>query len=519
MEGSGYYYGRRRGIRVSRRLYKAGKSKLRERRKFPPKKFGRAFIPRGSELSLGLFGPDEAGASELQKTNRKNAFFRGKGGYSVGKFVGDVRKLLGNKVINAANNRLVSAISGTGLYGGQGSYEVNSNQLVSGGRGAPVTHATNDETDTIIFSDCEYVQDIYAPTIASGSSSYQSQTIPCNPGLPAFAPNLSQLACNYTEYEILQLIYELRPTVSESNVNNGLTGMAMMVYNYNPNDDPYDNKEDVMQAHGSVSGKITEGLRCGVECDARKTNRTKFFVRNGPVPFGRDNDEYDMGVLTIATNNIPSAFSNLQIFELWVYYTVKLRKRKAGAMRLLNQQADIFACSGDVAFGSLFNTQFITGLNGVGFSQQNNIGGALYSNAAQYLQYTFPASFNGNVEILLGVEGTGFTYGASAATVGVFGTSTLVLDQYAASATSGDSPQAVSTNGSSGLLTVIIHLKVRSAVGGTNNGFSITTGFTAGNITQWEIRIREMSTLHWTNKNKPQPLLLNLQDLTTIINP
>jgi len=302
---------------------------------------------------------------------------------------------------------------GKGLYGSQqigggGAYKMNSaknssNQLIAGGRQAPRTLAKNDETDTIILSDCEFVKDIFAPSILSGSSSFASQLVGVNPGLAGFAPNLSQIACNYTEYELQQLVFELRPVISENNVNDGQSGIAMMVFNYNSNDDPFDNKEDVMQAHGSVSGRIVQPITCGVECDPRKTNKTKFFTRTGPVPYLKDNDEYDMGVLTIATNNIPVNFSNKQIYELWVHYKCLLRKRKAGAMRLNNQQRDIFVCSGDVlAASALYKsssaTQFVGGASGVLASQQNNLFCLLspYTSGA-YLNSTSCSEFTFNI--------------------------------------------------------------------------------------------------------------------------
>lgn len=394
------------------------------------------------------------------------------------------------------------------MYGGQGDY--TDNALIAGGRDSQAVHAANDETDAIVISDCEYVKDIFAPVIASGSSSFASQTVPCNPGLQAFAPSISQLAINFTEYEILQLVYELRPVISESNVNNGLTGIAMMVYNYNPNDDPYDNKEDVMQAHGSVSGKITDMLRCGVECDPTKTNRTKFFIRGGPVPYGRDNDEYDMGVLTIATNNIPAAFSNQQLYEMWCSYTIRLRKRKPGALRLLNQQRDLFVCSGDVAFGSLFSSQFVGGVNGVCASQQNNIGGSVSSTVAQTLVYTLPADFNGFLTLGLYLEGTGIA-GTGGLNVTYTGNVVAVSDMYAAG-TAGDAPANQFNQGSATGFYIELHVKVRSATGGVNNAISVNPVYTAGTFTQWQLDVRELTTAHWQSRSVNRPLLINVTD-------
>jgi len=201
--------------------------------------------------------------------------------------------------------------------------------------------------------------------------------------LSNFAPNLSQMAVNFSEYEVHQLVFELRPVISENNVNNGQSGIGMLVFDYDNSDYQYDGKEEVMNNFGSASGRITETIKCGVECDPAQSRRTEFKIRTSPIRSGQTIDEYDKGILTIATNNIPSEFSNQQIFELWVYYTVDLRKRKAGALKVANQQTDLFAIANIVDmpysadlldFGSklLYKDSILSNL---AVGQQNNIGG------------------------------------------------------------------------------------------------------------------------------------------------
>jgi Viral coat protein (S domain) len=469
------------------------------------------------------YGETWATATEAQRAARKenafygNGLYGGQGKYTFGDFTRGVRrgiKMIPAPIKNMLKEKAIEAISGMGLYGGQGAYQ--SNSLMAGGRMAPITIAANDETDTLTLTDQEFVADIYAPTIASGSSGFNSQTFAVNPGIQAFAPNLSQIACNYTEYTIKQLVYELRPVINESNVNNGLTGIGMMVFNYNPNDDPYDNKEDVLQAHGSVSGKITDAITCGVECSPAKTNKNNFFIRNGPVPYGKDNDEYDCGVMTIATNNIPAAFSNLQIFELHVYYTVELRKRRAGALRLVNQQRDLFVCSGDITYnGGLFTGQFVSGIGGVCLSQQNSIGGQL-TPVVGGLLYTLPAAMNGNFEIILAMEGTGFTF-TGTPNLTVAGNVVSIADLYAGGNTATDTPASSSVSQSSTNVILIWHVKARSATGGVNNSAQVVMNFNGGTISQWQFTVQELTTMHWTSRSKVTPILLNSIDQSVIV--
>lgn len=425
-----------------------------------------------------------------------------------------IKDMIKNKAIEAISGLGSYSMNGQGLYGGQGKYVTN--QLIEGGRAAPRTFAANDETDEITVSDNEYVADIFAPTIAVGtaSSSFAQQSFPLNPGIPLFAPNLSQLAINFTEYELIQCVYELKPVINESNVNNGLTGIALMVFNYNPNDDPYDNKEDVMQAHGSVSSKITDNIVCGVECDPKKTNRTKFFVRSGPVPYQKDADEYDPGVLVIATNNIPQAFSNLQIFELWVSYKVKLRKRKGGALRLLNQSRDVYVCVGNVNGDKIFSDQVAAvGATGIGASQQNSVGTALTTTATGSLTVTFPAALSGNYEIIFTSAGTLFTNTAgNSFNLTTTGNISAISDLYGTD-TPGNFIGAFSSTG----LTNVSHFKVRSATGGVNNTIVFKPNLAStAQVANWQLIVQEITNANWTNRTTPKPLLLNIYDTTVI---
>ena len=507
-------YARRSSRRVARRPLR-----------FPSSTYGKLYLPRGTEFGLNRYGATAALASGDQLLQRRADGWTGQGRYSSRRSIaaGFGRFAKGALAAAPAAIAAFQQMQGQGLYTGQGEYseDTSMNALIDGGRPPPSSVAQNDETDTITFSDCEFVRDIFAPTIPSGSSTFEPETIEVNPGLGSALPNLSQMAVNYTEYEILQCVYELRPVISENNVNNGQSGIAMMVFNYNPNEDPYDNKEDIMQAHGSVSGRITERIVCGVECDPSKTNKTKFFIRNGPVPVGKDNDEYDFGALTIATNNIPATFSNTQIFELWCSYTVKLRKRKAGALRLLNQQRDLFALVGDFTSATYIgnNTQ-IGGSTGWLKGQQNNIGVKLTQNPGDAgLTFIFPAQLSGIFDVSLVFESGGGIQLPTIAIVAptVLGNCTLLYDMVTGMSPSSDSPAAWLYTGSTTALTNFavfkVRVKVRSATGGSNNVLAL--GFVAsatGTIGAVSVDITEFSPLQFTSRVNPKAVMLNIKD-------
>jgi hypothetical protein len=410
----------------------------------------------------------------------------------------------------------IKGFSGGGMYGGQGEY--HSNALVEGGASSMTVHGQSDETDSITLTNREYVKDIYAPFIAAttnknSSSGFGSETIQINPGLAEFAPKLAAIAANYQQYELLQLVFEIKPLITESNVNNGITGSIMMVFNYDANSDPYDNKEDVMQSSGAVSGRIVDNLTCGVECDTGKTKDTEYYVRTCPVPFGRDADEFDHGNLCIATNGIPEVLSNATIAELYVYYTVELRHFKPGTVRLNGQQRDLYTLSGAAS-----NTRTELQTPGLHFdnfevvkAQQSNLGTQLSRVAGNDRSYLvkFPASFNGFVEIRISTEGTSLVATNPSTVIG--GTQiTQVKDMYGGGAV-GDAPSGEIFYAGTTSNVYIGRFKVRAATSGTDNTITITgAGVGGGTVTQWALEINELSQNFWQSRGNPVPVFQNI---------
>lgn len=502
------------------------------RRAHPASEFGRAYMRRGTPEGIAEFGETWKKANAEQRLNRQLSGWTGRGKYAsfgkslramsgYAKTLGKVARTVGKTAVEGAKNYAAarSALTGGGLYGGQGKYDQVYNQLMdaSDDKGAIVT-GSNDETDSITITDREFVKKVYAPAITQATapainySSFAQETLNVNPGLQSFAPNLSQIALNFGEVEFHQLVFELRPVVEPSVAGNGNVGSAMMVFNYNPNEDPYDNSDDILQSHGSVSSKITDGLTCGVECDPSKTNKTKFFIRNGPVPYQKDADEYDIGVLTIATEGIPQQYSNSSIFELHVYYKVTLRKRKAGAIKLMNEQMDMFIATGSIASSSLFSGQFITGNGGVLASYYNSIGGRLTAPAVRTLLYTFPASYQGLVRVRLWLEGASSAF--TGVTRDLFGNISAVNDMYGPNL-AGDvrSPESFvemySTDGAYYETT----LRVRNSTAGVDNSVRLLiASSTASTVQSWTLTVYEHTANHWTSRTNPQGVFVNVTD-------
>lgn len=277
--------------------------------------------------------------------------------YSIGKLFRNIVGKSGRKIRNALTDSIVSGIqnpqgaglyTGMGLYSGQGRYSRKKgrpirryksrrpytsrkrrwgNSLIarSGGKANATVTSVANETGDVIITHKEYLGDVYGPTEAFNVLSFQ-----LNPGIESSFPWLSQIAANYEEYQFNQLVFSYRSTVTDiGNSTTGQCGTAIMATNYNPDEKPFYDKGQMLEYSHAMSCKTTESMDHGVECDPRKKNLTRLFVRSGPPSGTSENlKDYDTGKFQLAIANSPSAYANQSLGELWVYYSVLLSKPK-----------------------------------------------------------------------------------------------------------------------------------------------------------------------------------------------
>lgn len=256
--------------------------------------------------------------------------FRGRGAYlgDLGAIAGGmVGGSLGAKMGGALGNlagRRMGVSSGRSMaaskfdWAGRGAYV--GNQLINPTGPSKKIAVSGDETNDLIFSHREYLQDI-TPT-SNGFQTQYFQVI--NPGLAAAFPFLSQIAQYYEEYEFIQLIYEVQSMITDG--NNNSAGNIIGCVQYNPMNIAFNSKQTMENYEHAISSKVTDHLFIGVECDPDKRSGSPAeYVRTGPVPSGQDAKTYDQAVVQIATNN---ATTGLNIGELWCHYKIRLSKCK-----------------------------------------------------------------------------------------------------------------------------------------------------------------------------------------------
>lgn len=428
---------------------------------------GAARIERGTPISLDMFGPSYAMASDAQKSMRKSTGFTGRGKYTFGSFLRDVESI-GRRAERTADRALskgipklvgtVKALSGRGLYSGRGMYSKNA--LIQGG--APTMKYSTGAADNqeVLLTHCEYLQDVYGPADAS----FTNNQLDLNPGILENFPFLGQIASNYEEYEFIQLVFHFKSTVDASISSTGTTGTLIMATNYNADAPAFLSKEAMMQYHGANNTRLDKDMDHGVECDPSKNAGTAIrYTRLMPVVDGQQKKEFDLGKFQWAIVNIPSQFQNQQVGELWVSYQVKLSKPKLAVSLGRTIAEDRFISNGGESTTSILGTNLLK-------LAQNNIGVKLteFTPAAGLVNVvvTFPNFLTGRFEVQLRKYADGMGTGAHT----VAGNVSFVSDLWTGASYNNGT---VNFGDAGSSACIICHVDVRPATAGVDNTLTI----------------------------------------------
>lgn len=431
--------------------------------------------------------------------------YTGHGGYNFG------RAFLGKNNQALLRAGAIKAIQGMGMYTGHGAYSVGNN-LVSGteeSNSVPMFSGTGNETGDIVITHREYLTDIFGPT-----TSFNVQSYPINPGLDQTFPWLSQIACNYEEYEFSQLLFEYRSTTTDiGSTTNGQCGTVIMATNYNAASLPFSDKATMMEYAHAMSVKTTENMVHGVECDPNKLGGSfRKYVRTGPinyVPGGtlyQDLKTYDHSLFQYALANSPTGFQNQVIGELWVYYTVRLSKPRLFVTLGKEIDVDQYCTPSTVPLGATATGALMFPTTQVIYTGSGNSIGTVLSwdGARQNMFVTFPAAFTGAVEIRTLLKCiTAPVGGAQPAMQPSINSGNIVdiNDMYTANGNPINFYAGTNMTTSSEDSVFISHYYIRSATGGINNVIKIAGNGNLANTAQvqWYLTISRYNSLGITN--------------------
>jgi hypothetical protein len=301
-----------------------------------------------------------------------------------------------DKKVNKINNKLSgsgSYTTGRGRYmTGRGMYSTEpsgvSNALVNGDSHSRVaaTNGRRDENGTIVMTRSEFI----SPINAKGSQAYSVTTYSINPGLQGVFNWLSQIAQNYSEYQLMQLVFVYKPVVSAMSVSSvGSLGTVVMAHNPNAGEAGYSSFDQIINVNTAVEGNIAQRITCGVECDPRKSNSEDLYIRTGVVPAGQDIKTYDHGKLNIGLFGIPTDYiAGTQIGLLFAEYSVMLSKPRIWAAIGNAINTDVFCSGGGETLALPFGTV-------ISRNQNNTLGGTMTK--VTMSDYIFPDNYEGTV--------------------------------------------------------------------------------------------------------------------------
>lgn len=362
---------------------------------YPASQYGIRYQARDA-TSYERYGPTKRLASPAQQQQRIADAYFGRGKYGLRRTFGSFAKK--NNLAQRAFDMGVSKLEGAGMYSGQGSYEGGAtNDLITGGdvSSIPQFASGSDETGTLTVQHREYIRDVYGNP---AGEDFLNQSLSLNPGLEATFPWLSQVAQNFEEYEFDQLIFTYRSTIADVSSANGQVGTVMATTNYNANEPAFSNKSQMMGYAHTMSEKTTNALLHGVECDPNKlSGNSGKYVRSQGIDPHQDIKTYDHGKFQLAISNTPSSIADNTIGELWVSYTVRLRKPKYYTKEGFGISKDIFRNVGGMSTG--YDTTVLGLFNGAPLKGVHNSIGCSVSSEELQTVITFPSHYAGNLEI------------------------------------------------------------------------------------------------------------------------
>jgi len=343
---------------------------------------------RGSEFSVKRYGHTMQSATPEQRYNRKVDGFKGRGdyrsllaagsrglGYGIGSY-------FGNGQIGADWGARFSKWAGWGRYRrrrknfrGRGDYagDAGGNQIMGGSLDTPITvNGSDDLSGDVYLSHREFLGNVTAlGTGTTTPSAFNLVSYPLNVGLEPTFPWLSQIAQNFTLYELIGCIFEYKPTSGELGSASNALGKVVMATQYDPDAPAFTSTVQMENYDYSNACKPSEHMMHGVETASKQKATNMMYVRTGPS--SKDKVFTDYGVFQIATEGLPvntTAGTIVNVGELWVTYRVKLsRALLYGSLLNLNVGTDTFLASAGATLitdntASLVNTSY-SGIYGV----------------------------------------------------------------------------------------------------------------------------------------------------------
>jgi hypothetical protein len=252
-----------------------------------------------------------------------------KAGSKVG---GGLGSALGGVFGSPAAGARIGSLLGGGLgqafseLVGMGDYRVKSNSIFDGGgtipAGEPVPNFGSKGFGVVIVHR-EYVGDVSVP---ASPADFNLTAYRINPANVFLFPWLSSLARLYTQYRILGMVVEYRPTTGNSSVS-GALGSVVMATEYDVDKANFPDKRHMLNSEYATSGNPSQHQVHSIECDPEATASELYYTRDANTVSStvEESRGYDLGILQLATQGLPGTEGD-SLGEIYVNYHVELLK-------------------------------------------------------------------------------------------------------------------------------------------------------------------------------------------------
>lgn len=155
------------------------------------------------------------------------------------------------------------------------------------------------------------------------SAGFSVRRFVISPTDPIVFPWLNSIANLFMKYKVLGAAIEYVPTsanaVSGGNPAMGSVSLAVQYDEYAPSPTLL---QQMLNWQGSVTGRPTDNLVCGVECDGGYTPVNPLYIRHPTDPTGPDNRLTDFGQFILATDGPGTGYTGAG--QLWITYDLLL---------------------------------------------------------------------------------------------------------------------------------------------------------------------------------------------------
>jgi len=226
-------------------------------------------------------------------------------------------RAMGRTVAGGVGESVGHAIS---QLSGRGDYTINRNSIMQGvdaENGAGNISFAPSGAARIRVQKREFIMNVVAPEdpVAFNQTQLRLQSTD-----KVTFPWLAGIAEHFTEWELHGCVFTYESTSSNYAQNMAL-GTIAMATQYNANELPYSNMEQILSAAYNSRSNPAESMMHGIECDpalqASEHLFTRRFGASGPPNL------YDHGVLSVATEGLP-AVAGTVLGRIFVNYDIEL---------------------------------------------------------------------------------------------------------------------------------------------------------------------------------------------------